>query len=555
MTRVWLALAICSVVLAGPVVAQDAPFDPAAWQQDVRIIGRELPARHPNLFYRITRAQWDSAVAATERRMPSLTRDQALVALIELVALVHDAHTALNPLYAPAAHVHYYGIELYRFDDGVFVRKAAPPYAALAGTRVLRIGRVSIDSALAAAARVISHENDWWAGTWAPLWLTFAEVLDGLGLVDDKESLPLVIERAAGGGGRRDSVVLKPVALLVPAGHNPAGPIDRGSWTDMRGAGTTPLWLRNPSRSYWVEYQPGDRTLYVCYRAVVSLPEPTGNEAFWRQVFALTDSLPIARMVLDIRENSGGNSFYNRQVVRGIVARPKLDRPDRLFVIIGPRTFSAAMNLARDLEQWTSATFVGEPTGNALYFFGDHNQLVLPASGLNVAVSSLTWPPYDPHDRRDFLGPALYTPLTAAAYRENRDPALRAILERGSTVSITDRVEQAVRRGDTLSAVRAVDAARRDVANRFHTPETDVNALGYQLLRAGETDLAILVFRVNTQTFPQSANAWDSLGEALVAAGRRDAGIAAYRRAVAIDSTFVSSQQALQRLGAAPHQP
>ncbi len=209
--RLACLLSLCAV---SPLVAQSARFDATAWQEDVRVSGRELPARHPNLFYRMTRAQWDSAVTATERRMPSLSRDQALVALMELVALVHDAHTSLNPLFAPAAAVRYYGVELCRFDDGVFIRKAAPADAALAGARVLRIGRVSIDSALLAAGRLISHENDWWAGTWAPLWLTLPEVLDGLGLAADVEALPLVIERAS--GGRRETVTIKPLARLVP---------------------------------------------------------------------------------------------------------------------------------------------------------------------------------------------------------------------------------------------------------------------------------------------------------------------------------------------------
>jgi hypothetical protein len=156
--------------------------------------------------------------------------------------------------------------------------------------------------------------------------------------------------------------------------------IDRSAWTTMRAPGEAPLWLRHRDRPYWVEYLPRERTLFVSYRAVVNADNP-GNQEFWRGVFALADSVPVDRLVLDIRENTGGESFYNRQVVRGIVARPALDRPGHLFVVTGARTFSAAMNLARDLERWTSATFVGEPTGNARYFFGDHDPVELPASG------------------------------------------------------------------------------------------------------------------------------------------------------------------------------
>jgi hypothetical protein len=549
----WIVIPFTIVIAAVPLIlilaaaaakAQDAgSFDAAAWREDVRVIARELPARHPNLFYRATAAQWDSAVRATEQRMPALTRNEAMVALMELVASVRDGHTSISPLFDRAAAVRYYPIELYRFDDGLFVRSAAPEYAALAGARVTRIGRASAEDALAAVARIIPHENDGWVHAWGPAWLGFAEVLDGLGLVDDMERLPLVVER----DGRLDTVLVRPAGPFVPAGHHPDSPIDRTGWIQMRGPGEPPLWLRNPGRPYWVEFEPEGRTLYVSYRGVVDA-EPR-NVEFWRRVFALADSVPLERLVLDIRENVGGESFFNRQVVRGLVARPALDRPDRLFVITGTRTFSAAMNLARDLERWTNATFVGEPTGNARYFFGDHVQVLLPASGLTVNVSTLAWPPYDPRDRRDFLAPAIYTPLTSADYRANVDPAMRAILARGATPPLADRVEAAVLRGDTLGAARLVEEARADVANRFRSPEGEVNALGYRLLNAHQPPAAITVFRINARVFPHSANVWDSLGEALLAAGRRDEAIGAYRRALEIDPEFASSRQALERLG------
>ena len=57
------------------------------------------------------------------------------------------------------------------------------------------------------------------------------------------------------------------------------------------------------------------------------------------------------------------------------------------------------------------------------------------------------------------------------------------------------------------------------------------------------------VLRINTLVYPNSANAFDSLGEVLLAAGQREAGIASYRHALEIDPTFPPSRQALQRLG------
>lgn len=520
------------------------------WAGDVRVIASELLRIHPNAFYRLERSRWDSAVQATELRIGSLTRNQATVALMELVALVHDGHTSINPFFNPAVAARYYPFELHRFEDGVFVRSAPPGQSALVGAKVLRLGRVSIDSAMVAIARVIPHENEWWIRAWGPAFLGLAEVIDGLGLVDDLEALPLVVER----NGRRETVVVHPAGPLQPGGHGGAPAIDRSGWSSMYDNTTTPLWLRNQGQPYWVEWEPTNRTLYVSYRAVVNPDHGLGNEAFWRQVFAMADSLPLARLVLDIRENLGGNSFYNRQVTRGIVARPALDRPDRFFVITGARTFSAAMNLSRDLEHWTNATFVGEPTGNAMYFYGDHQLVPLPSSGISVAVSTLTWPPYEHRQTGDFLAPAIFAPLTSDEFRRGVDPAMREILRQSTEVSLDHRVEAAVSGGDTLGARRLVEAAKADVANRFRSAETQINALGYRLFNAHNGAAAVTVFRLNANAFPQSANAWDSLGEALLAAGDRAGATASYRKALSIDPTYQSSLQALERLGASPHQ-
>ena len=49
--------------------------------------------------------------------------------------------------------------------------------------------------------------------------------------------------------------------------------------------------------------------------------------------------------------------------------------------------------------------------------------------------------------------------------------------------------------------------------------ESTINAIGYDLLKKGEIDAAIKVFDLNTQTFPLSANAWDSLAVAVMAKG------------------------------------
>lgn len=65
-------------------------------------------------------------------------------------------------------------------------------------------------------------------------------------------------------------------------------------------------------------------------------------------------------------------------------------------------------------------------------------------------------------------------------------------------------------------------------------PEPMLNLIGYRLLQAEHVQEAIEVFRANAQTYPDSANVYDSLGEAQERAGAKDLALASYRKAAEI---------------------
>ncbi len=64
-------------------------------------------------------------------------------------------------------------------------------------------------------------------------------------------------------------------------------------------------------------------------------------------------------------------------------------------------------------------------------------------------------------------------------------------------------------------------------------PEGAVNAEGYRLIGAGETERAIELLAFNVEAFPKSANALDSLGDAYRAAGQPEKAAEFARRAIA----------------------
>ena len=78
--------------------------------------------------------------------------------------------------------------------------------------------------------------------------------------------------------------------------------------------------------------------------------------------------------------------------------------------------------------------------------------------------------------------------------------------------------------------------------------EGDVNGLGYVLLRRGAVEEAIVVFERNTVDYPESSNVWDSLGEALRAAGRLEESIAMYDRAARMDPANENARRFIEEM-------
>lgn len=111
-----------------------------------------------------------------------------------------------------------------------------------------------------------------------------------------------------------------------------------------------------------------------------------------------------------------------------------------------------------------------------------------------------------------------------------------------------------------VAARQLFDRLKADTANYIYA-EQDLNALGYDLMGqpsgyrfpvVHRYDEAIAALGLNTELFPNSANVWDSYGEALLKAGRRDQALAMYRKALALDSTYATARRMVDSLTARP---
>jgi tetratricopeptide (TPR) repeat protein len=67
--------------------------------------------------------------------------------------------------------------------------------------------------------------------------------------------------------------------------------------------------------------------------------------------------------------------------------------------------------------------------------------------------------------------------------------------------------------------------------------EAEINAYGYQLIGQGAHDKAIQIFIFNTTKYPESANAWDSLGEGYALKGDKENAIKNFKKSLTLNPT------------------
>ena len=110
-------------------------------------------------------------------------------------------------------------------------------------------------------------------------------------------------------------------------------------------------------------------------------------------------------------------------------------------------------------------------------------------------------------------------------------------------------VEKALADGGVATAEKVFSdlLARRDSDSPV-LDENDLNNLGYKLLKQTNLESAIYVFEKTAILFPTSSNVYDSLGEALAAAGRREQAIESYRKAIALDPANANARAKLKEL-------
>ncbi len=404
-----------------PAVMPETPRADA-WKVDLDYLTRRVEETHYAPWRNISREEWNREITRIEAAAATMKDSEIVVALMQLVVRLGDGHSAVFAPRDGKLAFHTIPLRFYEFKDGLFVREADPAYAKLLGKRVVRIGSTPVDKALEIVSTTTQRDNDQQVKWITPIHLACLEILNTLGIAKSLDAVDVTVVDVKG----------KETTLPVKAGPFPA--MQHGArqtpqgWADMAvSTSNPPLWRKSPENVFTVDYLDDSKLVYANFRMVGDAHDETLAQ-FGDRVIQLAQSKQARALVVDVRLNNGGNNFLGRAFFEDIL-KSVFNAPDRLFVITSRETFSACQNFCNWLDRYTPAIFVGEPTGSRPNFIGEGNVIVLPYSGLAVNASSRLWQDSVSEDMRMWIAPELAAEMTSDDYRNNRDPALDAILE------------------------------------------------------------------------------------------------------------------------------
>jgi hypothetical protein len=580
----------------------------------------------------MSRQDFERDVQALDDKIGQLSESQIVMEMIKLVAKMDDGHSLLVP-FVP---FHLLPLQLYQFSDGLYITEAASAYAELVGCRIMQVGDTPIEDVRRALRPLVSASNESAVDEWIPMYYLVAEFLCDLGFTRDTRHIDLVLEHPA------DKTVLTASLTPVPwyaYAYWYFRPLARWKFAGPRVRPDLPVPLKNRENNYWFELREPSPTLYLQFNTVRDKSSESIAQ-FSERLNEFANARAFDRCVIDLRDNDGGDNTLFEPLVRVISENPNINRRNKLFTLIGRKTFSAAVNFTTELENRTATLLVGEPTMAGPNHFGDNRLFRLPNSRLVFFLSSVRHRRSDPSDTRPTHLPDIPVAVTYADYVAGRDPAMEAVLnylpkylptvdttgislrplvgryewsfERALEITLSDRrgratvtdyihtplypvsatkfvtdipgmefqlvkqeqgaateimcktrgYQKLLRRlavsvrtpfellqaGEYDEAIEAYRAFRRQYPDDDLVSESRLNGLGYQFLRNTRVKEALAVFRLNTEMYPNSSNAFDSLAEALEAIGDTSSAIDHYRKAVQLNPGNTHARKRLAKL-------
>ena len=332
------------------------------WEEDIDYFAKQLVKKHKNAFHLMTEEQFNRAINDLKKDLPGLADYQVIIRLLQITANIGDGHTYVHL----PADMKRYPVTLYWFGKDLYTIRATENYKQALGKKLVKINGLPLTDAMQKISTILSREqNESFIMFNSAIDLTVPQILHALGIVADVEKAKFTFADENG----------IETELELPA-------IVQTEQKWIGAAKEEPLSRQRTAENFWFTYVDDIDAVYVNFKSYDDLAQNS------RKLFDFIDEKKPANMIIDLRQNSGGDFHKGRRLLSRIKENPTINQKDHLFVIPGRRTFSAAMVNTIDFKKETNATIIGEPPGGRPNEYSENDEMKLPNSGIVVSYST-----------------------------------------------------------------------------------------------------------------------------------------------------------------------
>ena len=393
----WMAVLLAATTLCA------ADVTPDQWRDDLGFLARALPAKHKNLFFHLSKAEFNRRIKQLEEAAGTATDIEMRAGLARLVASIGDLHTTIQAFDSSRN----FGLGFFEYPDGIYCSSARVELAEAMSARVVSVQGVPVADVMRKLRQFVPRENEMVPLALAPALLGRPGALLAAGVPVKDSAVDFEMQR----GGR--TFVVHATVPTSPSRDTRRAPLD--------GSFPTPLYQSDRVSKYWFQFLGDSHTLYIQYNSCSEDPSKPFQE-FSEEVARTIGDLHPVKIVVDLRHNGGGDS----SVIAPLVEVLKSQQGTRIYAVIGRNTMSSAFMAARDLKHSAHAILVGEPTGQKPNSYGEVKTFALPNSHLVVGYSTEYIHRADRGDPPSYA-PDRKVPMTSAALQSGRDPIMEWI--------------------------------------------------------------------------------------------------------------------------------
>jgi len=126
---------------------------------------------------------------------------------------------------------------------------------------------------------------------------------------------------------------------------------------------------------------------------------------------------------------------------------------------------------------------------------------------------------------------------------------LYAVLDESKSLSACTLLKKQMENGGLKAMLTKYKELKQNKGKKYFFFEREINNWGYTLLGENKMNAAIEVFKINTEMFPNSSNAFDSLAEAYMNSGNKELAIKNYEKSLELNPQNTNALEQLKKLG------